>query len=104
MSTILQKQKDAHPDIWATGDGRHIPIEDLIDEHLVSILRMLKAKGFVSVSDFEFYFNCNLPDQDTEAYWCALREQEEVLGSPVCIQLDSLRNEAQRRDLITWAF
>lgn len=35
--------------VWATGDGRHIPICDLADRHLIKIIKYLKRPAIAQL-------------------------------------------------------
>lgn len=84
--------------VWITRDGRHTPIAEMTDGHLVNTIRMLERKGFISKSEYEAMTLGNPPQGDMAmmAYEQAI---DELFNTPVSPQLDDLRNELNKRGL-----
>jgi hypothetical protein len=83
---------------WKTRDGRILYIDEMTTEHLRNTVKMLESKGFVSVSQKQFYFNAPQPSGDG-ALLAFEREQAQVFEAPLCPQLDALRAELKKRYL-----
>jgi hypothetical protein len=81
---------------WKTKDGRILYIDEMTTEHLRNTIAMLERKGFVSVSQKQFYFNAPQPNGDG-ALLAFEREQAQVFEAPLCPQLDALRHELKKR-------
>jgi len=85
------------PATWTTQQHEEISISDMEDGHLERTVAMLERDGYVSLSERFFWENAINPGNDTEAAYCIESDRERCLNSPVCIQLDVLRFELERR-------
>lgn len=81
---------------WKTADGRILDTDKMTTEHLRNTINMLERKGFVSISQKQFYFNAPIPNGEG-AVLAFERECDQALEAPICPQLDALRHELKKR-------
>lgn len=88
---------------WRTLDGRAIPLNELDDEHLISILRMLKRNAIMRLGAIQARYLL-IPPPDGDAAYLAYEEESDRLFEMSWKQAVSpcfpfLKREAEHRKL-----
>ena len=83
--------------IWTTREGDLIPIEKLDDDHLLNCIKMLRRKGCIELSTWEFYF-CTAGPSGEMASMLFEQELDYILKKHPSQMLDHLVDEWRKRN------